>query len=149
VNPVGLYVAGAPVTEIFGRPLGELADDLFADPAHPVAALMHAMAELEDDLSQIPFDVVRPMLQALAATAKIGWNPYLHNPKLPGRLARIGAPTLVVHGVQDGIVPRAHAEAYAAGIPDARIVDVDGAAHLAALERPDEIAALVLEHLAR
>ena len=32
VNPVGLYVEGAPITEIFGRAPGELADELFADP---------------------------------------------------------------------------------------------------------------------
>ena len=40
VNPVGLYVEGAPIREIFGRPLDELADDLFADPEFPVAMLM-------------------------------------------------------------------------------------------------------------
>ena len=87
------------------------------------------------------------MLQAQAATAKVGWNPYLHDPKLRGRLRRVTAPTLVVHARQDGIVPRAHAEAYAAAIPDATLVDLDGAAHLAPLERPDEVAKLVLEHL--
>jgi len=147
VNAVGLFVEGAPITEIFGRPLPELADDLFADPDHPVAAMMRAMAVFEDDPSQIPFDLLRPMLQALAATARIGWNPYLHDPKLRGRLGRVGAPTLVVHGVCDGIVPRAHAEAYVAGLADARLVDLEGAAHMAVLERPDELAALVRRHL--
>ena len=110
----------SPITEIFGRPLDELAGDLFADQDHPVAQLMRAMAALEADPAQIPFDLVRPILQAQAATAKVGWNPYLHDPKLPGRLARVSAPTLVVHARHDGIVPRAHAEAYAALIPDAR-----------------------------
>jgi pimeloyl-ACP methyl ester carboxylesterase len=148
VNPVGLYVEGAPITEIFGRPLGELADDLFCDRDHPLAQLMHALANtMESDPAAIPFDLVRPVLQSQAATAKVGWNPYLHNPKLRGRLARVSAPTLVVHGVRDGIVPRAHAEAYAAGIPDAQLADLDGAAHLAVLERPHEVAKLVLGHL--
>jgi len=148
VNAVGLYVEGSPITEIFGRPFGELADDLFADRDHPLAQLMRTVADtLEKDPAAIPFDVVRPFLEALAATAKVGWNPYLHDPKLLGRLHRIGAPTLVVHGVRDGIVPRPHAEAYAAGIPDAQLVDLDGAAHLAALERPDEVAKLVLGHI--
>jgi pimeloyl-ACP methyl ester carboxylesterase len=147
VNPVGLYVEGAPITEIFGRAPGELADELFADRDHPVSQLMHAMAAVEKDPSQIPFEMVRPFLQAQAATAKVGWNPYLHNPKLKGRLRRITAPTLIVHARQDGIVPRAHAEAYASAIPDSRVVDLDGAAHLAPLERPGEVAKLVLEHL--
>jgi pimeloyl-ACP methyl ester carboxylesterase len=147
VNPVGLYVEGAPVAEIFGRPLPELARALFADQQHPVAQLMHSMALMEDDPSQVPFDLVRPILQAQAATAKVGWNPYLHDPKLRARLGRVRAPTLIVHGRQDGIVPRAHAEAYASGIDDATIVDVDGAAHLAPLERPRELAALIASHL--
>ncbi|HLI73984.1 MAG TPA: alpha/beta hydrolase [Acidimicrobiales bacterium] len=148
VNPVGLYVDGAPITEIFGRPLGELADELFADHDHPLAQLMRTVADtMEDNPSGISFDVLRPFLEAQAATAKVGWNPYLHNPKLRARLTRISARTLVVHGTQDGIVPRAHAEVYAAEIPDALLVDLDGAAHLAILERPDEVAKLVLDHV--
>jgi pimeloyl-ACP methyl ester carboxylesterase len=147
VNAVGLYVEGAPITEIFGRPLDELAAELYADPDHPVAQMMRAMAQAEADLATIPFDLIRPMIQAQAATAKLGWNPYLHNPKLRGRLGRMSAPALVVHGRRDGIVPRAHAEAYAAGVPDARLVDLDGAAHMATVERPVEVAALVHSHL--
>jgi pimeloyl-ACP methyl ester carboxylesterase len=147
VNPVGLYVSGAPISEIFGRRPSELAAELFADPDYPLAQLMRAMDAMEADPSQIPFDLVRPILQSQAATAKVGWNPYLHDPKLPGRLHRVTAPTRIVHARQDGIVPRAHAEAYAAAIPDAEIADLDGAAHLAVLERPDEVAKLVVEHL--
>jgi len=146
VNAVGLYVEGHPIKEIFGRPLDELAADLFADPDHPVAQLMRAMAEAEGNPGQIPFELIRPAIQALAATAKIGWNPYLHNPKLRGRLSRVTAPTLVVHGRHDGIVPRAHAEAYAAGIAGARLVDLDDAAHMATVECPGAVAALVLSH---
>ena len=147
VNPVGLYVEGAPITEIFGRAPSELADELFADPDYPIAQLMRAMDDMEADPSQIPFELVRPFLQSQAATAKVGWNPYLHDPKLPRRLGRITAPTLIVHARKDGIVPRAHAEAYASAIPDAKVADLDDAAHLAPLERPAEVAKLVLEHL--
>lgn len=146
VNPVGLWVDGAPITEIFGRDLAELAGELFADPEHPLAVLMRSLQAMEADPSQIPFDLVRPVLQSMAATAKVGWNPYLHDPKLRGRLGRVQAPTLVVHAVHDGIVPRAHAEAYAAGIPRATVVDLEGAAHLAVLERPEALAGLVLAH---
>ncbi len=147
VNAVGLYVQDAPITEIFGRKPSELADELFADRDYPIAQLMRAMDDMEADPSQIPFELVRPVLQSQAATAKVGWNPYLHDPKLHGRLRRVTAPTLVVHARQDGIVPRAHAEAYVSAIPDATLVDLDNAGHLATLERPDEVAKLVLEHL--
>jgi pimeloyl-ACP methyl ester carboxylesterase len=147
VNPVGLYVEGSPITEIFGRHLDELAGELFADPEFPIAQLMRLIEESGRDPTSIPFDLVRPFIQAEAVTAKIGWNPYLHNPKLRGRLGRITAPTLVVHAVHDGIVPRAHAEAYVAGIPRSGLVDLDRAAHLAVIERPDELSELVAAHL--
>ena len=147
VNAVGLHVDGAPITEIFGRPLDELAGELFADPDHPVAVLMRSLAEAEANPGSIPFDLLRPVIQAQAATAKLGWNPYLHNPKLRGRLGRISAPALVIRGRHDGIVPRAHAEAYAAGIGDARLVELEAAAHMAPLERPAEMADLVRSHV--
>ncbi|MHB8438799.1 MAG: alpha/beta fold hydrolase [Acidimicrobiales bacterium] len=147
VNAVGLHVDESPITEIFGRDLGELAGELFADPEHPVAQIMRAMGALDAGLAEIPFDMVRPLAQAQAATAKIGWNPYLHDPKLRRRLERVSAPTLVVHGAKDGIVGRPHADAYVEGIPDATLLVVEDAAHLATLERPDELAKAITAHL--
>jgi pimeloyl-ACP methyl ester carboxylesterase len=49
--------------------------------------------------------------------------------------------------MSDSLVPRAHAEAYTSAIADARLVEVDGAAHLLPLEKPDELAELVRAHL--
>jgi len=149
VNSVGLYVEGSPITEIFGRRFDELAGELFADPELPAAQLMREMAKFESNPGAIPFDLLRPMIQAQAVTAKLGWNPYLHDPKLRGRLGRISSPTLVVHGVKDGIVPRAHAETFAQGISSACLADIQGAAHLAAVEKPEELSELVLAHLDR
>jgi pimeloyl-ACP methyl ester carboxylesterase len=50
---------------------------------------------------------------------------------------------LLVAGADDGLVPRAHAEVYAAELPRARLEIVEGAAHWLPLERPVELAALV------
>lgn len=143
VNPVGLHIEGAPVKDIFGRKLDELAADFFADQSHPMAQMMTMMRDAEP--GSLPFDMVRPLVQTMAATARLAWDPYLHNPKLHKRLWRITVPTLVVRGAQDTLVPAAHAAAYAAAVEGARLVEVDGAAHLLALEKPDELAALVRE----
>lgn len=147
VNPVGLYIRGAEIKDIFGRPLDEMAKDLFADQSHPLAQMMTQMSAIADKPEQVPFEMVRPILQAMTATAKLGWDPYLHDPKLPRILYRVTAPTVIVHGNQDGLVPRAHAERYASLIADARVVDVEGAAHMLALEQPDLLAKLVAEHI--
>jgi 3-oxoadipate enol-lactonase len=63
------------------------------------------------------------------------------------RLARIAAPTLVIAGSDDPATPPEHADVIAAGIPDARRATVDGARHLANVERAEEVTALMLEHL--
>ena len=146
VNPVGLYLPEAPVPDIFRGRGDDLAELLFADQSHPVAQLMHAMAEgIEDPLvlASIPFEVVRPTLQGMAATARIGWDPYLHDPKLPRRLHRATMPALVVRGTGDRLVGEAHARRYVELLPDARLAEVAGAGHLLTLERPAELADLV------
>jgi pimeloyl-ACP methyl ester carboxylesterase len=146
VNPVGIYLAEAPMSEMFGRTPGELADMLFADQSYPVAAAMHAMDAFDGDVgreTEIPLEFVLPMWKALGATARLGWDPYLHNPKLRGRLRRITARTLVVAGAQDGLVPTVYAETFAAEIPGARLEVIEGAAHWLPFEKPDELTALV------
>jgi pimeloyl-ACP methyl ester carboxylesterase len=96
----------------------------------------------------IPFELIKPQIQAMAATARLGWDPYLHNPKLRRRLWRVTAPTLVVRATQDTLIPAPHAETYAREIPGARLVEIPDAAHMVVLERPKELAAIVHEFLA-
>jgi pimeloyl-ACP methyl ester carboxylesterase len=151
VNPAGLYIKGAEIKDIFGRTPGEMARDLFADQSFPMALMMHAMDKMMEQAGgtslEIPFEMIRPQLQTMAATARIGWDPYLHNPKLLRRLHRITAPTLVVRGAHDTLIPAAHTSTYAREIPGARLVDIADAAHMVSLERPAELAALVREFL--
>ena len=54
----------------------------------------------------------------------------------PG-LGRIAVPTLVVVGGEDTLTPPDVARTLAAGIPGARLVVIEGAGHLANLERPE------------
>lgn len=67
---------------------------------------------------------------------------------LRAQLPAIAAPTLVVTGAQDEATPPVHGEAIAAAIPGARLARLDPAAHLACAERPEALAALILDHLA-
>jgi pimeloyl-ACP methyl ester carboxylesterase len=145
VNPAGLYIPGANIKDIFGRTPVEMVPDLFADESHPVAQIMLQMNKLltEGGADRIPFELIKPQIQAMTATARLGWNPYLHNPKLRGRLWRITAPTLVVRAEKDTLVPAPHAETYAAEIAGARLVTVPDAAHMVVLEKPAELASTV------
>jgi 3-oxoadipate enol-lactonase len=66
---------------------------------------------------------------------------------LRATLASVLAPTLVVAGADDPATPVHHSEAIASALPHARLAVVPEAAHLANVERPDEVARLLLEHL--
>ncbi|MBT2441276.1 alpha/beta fold hydrolase [Streptomyces sp. ISL-36] len=64
-------------------------------------------------------------------------------------LAGIGVPCLVVTGAHDVADFRAIAARLAAHLPDARLVELDWAGHLPALERPEETSALLVGFLGR
>jgi len=66
-----------------------------------------------------------------------------------GDLHRIKAPTLVIAGEKDVGTPVAMSEAIAKAIPGARLAVIPGAAHLSAVENPEEFNRLVEDFLAR
>lgn len=136
VDAAGLRVDGAPVPDMWMHRPPELADMIFASTDHPLYMMMKAF----EPENPPPAEVLVPFFKAQQATARLGWNPYLHDPKLDGRLHRITCPTLVLWGDSDGLIPYAHGERYAEGIPEARIHRIEGAGHLPVLERPDAVA---------
>jgi pimeloyl-ACP methyl ester carboxylesterase len=64
------------------------------------------------------------------------------------RLHRIGAPTLVITGDADLLIPPAHSDALARHIPGARLVKIPGGSHGFNLETPDVFNRTVLDSLA-
>lgn len=54
-------------------------------------------------------------------------------------LPNIACPTLVLVGGEDILTPPAEAREIAAGIPGARLVEIEGCGHLATLESPDTV----------
>jgi pimeloyl-ACP methyl ester carboxylesterase len=63
------------------------------------------------------------------------------------RLGEVRAPTLVVAAAQDPATPPEHGERIAACIPGARIVVIEDAAHLAAVEQPEAVTELIAGHV--
>lgn len=89
---------------------------------------------------------------ALLALARMNFNLFgvrsqVFRP-IVDKLATITAPTLVIWGKQDRILPVAHAHVAAKGLPNARLHIFDPCGHHPHLERPEEFNALVLEFLA-
>jgi 3-oxoadipate enol-lactonase len=64
------------------------------------------------------------------------------------QLRDIQAPTLVVAGTHDP-TPLEHAEQIAAAIPDAKLVILDDVAHMVAVQRPDDVTAILADFFAQ
>jgi 3-oxoadipate enol-lactonase/4-carboxymuconolactone decarboxylase len=64
------------------------------------------------------------------------------------RLSKITAPVLAVAGSEDVATPVVQLEEIAAGVPESRLVVLDGVAHLAPAEAPAMVAKLLTQHLA-
>ena len=68
----------------------------------------------------------------------------------PPRLGALsGLPTLVVSAFHDRIARPEFGRALAAGIPGARYIEIENAAHGVPIERPEHINKLLLEHFAQ
>ncbi len=84
--------------------------------------------------------------RASEAAARIFWP--LGNTKLERRLPLITAPTLLIWGEGDRVIPRGYADKIAKAIPGgAKITTIAGAGHLAELDQPDAVAKAVLGHV--
>lgn len=62
-------------------------------------------------------------------------------------VSRITAPSLVIHGVQDRVVPHHNGELLAQRLPHARFVSLPESGHLPFLEEPARVAQLIRSHL--
>jgi pimeloyl-ACP methyl ester carboxylesterase len=66
-------------------------------------------------------------------------------PMLEPRLGQIAAPTTIVIGVADRVVPLSSARRLAEQIPYARLVELERANHLLPQQRPERLAELIVE----
>lgn len=132
----------------------QLPDPFALDPEELRQAKWHDPAAAPDpEPSTIRRDPDDPSVaelarfENLAAATKLLWP--IPDRGLRKRLPLIEAPTFVLHGESDGLIPMAYAEEFARLIPDARLVRIAGAGHLPMLEREDEFVEAVEGFLAQ
>lgn len=138
IDPVGIRVEGWIYPFLFGMELPELAAAVFHDP-------MAAVALAPPDMS---IDTLAILYRQNTALARVAWNPYLYNPLLRRRLARITAPTFLCWGAHDRLAPLLCAEAWRQEIPGAVLRVFEGSGHVPHLEEPDAVAAAVIDFCA-
>ena len=131
-NAVGIKVGGRETRDIV---------DIFATPEKEFNELAYANPALgARDYKSLPDAEVRAAARNREATARYAWSPYMHNPKLKGRLHRIRIPTLFLWGDSDRILSETYGRAYAGLIPGARFETVPNAGHFPHLDQPEEFA---------
>jgi len=87
-------------------------------------------------LGQLSEEDLVTLLRNRQTAALITWKPFMHEPKLRARLARIDVPTLVLWGASDQIVTPTYGQAFADSIPGARFQVLPDAGHYPYLEQP-------------
>jgi pimeloyl-ACP methyl ester carboxylesterase len=90
-------------------------------------------------------DTLVELYRQSAALARVAWNPYLYNPLLRRRLARITAPTLLCWGRHDRLAPPHFADAWVKEMPGARLITFEESGHVPHLEQPEAVAAAIAE----
>lgn len=70
----------------------------------------------------------------------------VHDGNRAGRLAKISAPALVIHGAADPLIPYAHAEDLVKRIPGARLERVEAMGHDLPPSQVDHLAGLIVDH---
>jgi pimeloyl-ACP methyl ester carboxylesterase len=134
IAPAGLYLEAHPMLDIFACSPDKLVRAAFHDPQSEAAkAFMTPPADPDAATEAI---VARA--KALAMAGRFLWPN--GDRGLNERLYRIKAPTLLLWGESDGIVPPAHAEAFKrmmTGAPSVKIHKIAAAGHVLFAERPE------------
>lgn len=89
------------------------------------------------------WDIAREM------SFRTAWKPYMYSQTLPHLLGGVRAPSLIIWGDDDKIVPVSAGHEYARRLPGASFATVPECGHFAEMEKPDAVAGLCLDFLSR
>lgn len=129
-SPAGIAAPGVRAADIFLMAPEEMVRNLFVDQKLAEARL----AQPEDiDVS----------LKNRHTTARLAWEPRLHDPYLPKWLHRIDVPVKILWGRQDRILPVAFVDVYRKLLPKAEISILENCGHLPHAEKPDEFVEII------
>lgn len=125
VSPAGVAAPGVQPADIFLMAPEELIRNLFVDEKL-VQARLSAPVDVDESLKN------------RHATARLAWEPRLHDPFLPKWLHRIDVPVKIIWGKQDRILPVGILDELKRLVPGAKTLVLDNCGHLPHAEKVDE-----------
>ena len=142
VDPFGLWLPEVPTLDYFVLPPAELARALYHDASSPAAQATAKAPEGQEAL--VAYMLERA--QAMASAARYLWP--IPDRGVSKRLHRVAAPTLVIWGESDRVVPPAYGPEWARRIRGSRLVIRQDSGHLPHVEHPAALADLIEAFLA-
>jgi pimeloyl-ACP methyl ester carboxylesterase/mannose-6-phosphate isomerase-like protein (cupin superfamily) len=134
-DAAGLQVDAAPAADFFSLTMDQVAELSYYQPD-----------KFRIDVDKLPAPAKAAMAANREALALYG-GPAMADPTLLDRLPAIAAPTLVVWGAADRMIPPEHGLAYTRAIPGAEFRLISDAGHLPQLETPDTLLRVVDDFL--
>ena len=140
-EPAGLWLDDHQPLDFFVASQDELMKALFVDVEAAVARRPPPSPEDKEAIAKANLD--RQM--AMAAASKFVWP--IWDKGLKRRIHRIKAPTLIVWGEKDGLIPPVYGPEFQRLIPGSRLEVIPATAHVPMSERPEEFVRLVTSFL--
>jgi rifampin ADP-ribosylating transferase len=146
---VGLVLVGSPKT-LEGRPAFADEVDRLTDPIDP--AWVRASLEWFPRLHPVPdWYIDDRVADGVRMPARV-WKESLEGlttAKPPTQTGTITAPTLIIWGARDELLPRGDQEALQAAIPGALLLVYEDTGHLVLWEQPERVAADLVDFIDR
>jgi len=131
VCPAGFWREENPIPDFFSMDLSDLAANLFHDPKSPLAQMFTAIPEDAERLAEMYVERTKRLTQA----SKFLWP--IPDRGLKKRAWRIAAPTLLLWGASDRLIPPVYAQEFTSRIKHARTQIIKEAGHMVMYEQPE------------
>ncbi|MGH8011345.1 MAG: alpha/beta fold hydrolase [Candidatus Binataceae bacterium] len=140
-GPAGFWLDEHPIPDFFALDVADIGKYLFHDPNSPLARMMMAVPE---DLNALA-DMYVERVKRLSVASKFLWP--IPDRGLKKRAYRIAAPTLLLWGESDKLVPPVYAHEFARRIKHCREETIKEAGHMLMYEQPAAFCAAVRNFL--
>jgi len=117
---------------------------IFRDPEGDAARRMFPRTDAQDAATT---EARVRLMWAMGTTGKFIWP--IPDKGLKKRIHRVKAPSLLVWGLEDRLVPAVYAEEFTRRLSGARVETIDGAGHAPHLEQTDTVAPVVRDFLSQ
>jgi pimeloyl-ACP methyl ester carboxylesterase len=138
VCPAGLWLPEHPLADLFALLPFEFATLLFHDPVAGAALLTGGLDFNNVDAIQ---DFYITNAKQMGVAGKILFP--IPNRGLAKRLYRLTAPTALIWGSSDRLIPPIYGERWKALVPASSLIQIDEAGHMVPYEQPDKFVAAV------